>query len=275
MTRLLIVWEDDLYKSSARVVDRLARASSNSSQSALELIHHTSRSNGNFGNYVENTWPRAKLNGTPVNPGSIEHLICVVDADKLHEVLPGCDAPSAGDIEEWHRSASQLWEQHLRSRARASSAPETSVHGVVLRWNKESIVLAGYDTPAVEKHLGFSITNSSVEEVLSACNPDPRTVREEIFSNTYRKPLTCLRSLREGEGLSRLSKNAIQIEDALKDLVRDSSQIARRMPDLSRIAVLANTLRAASNNIEAAPATASSNSNATPSTSKRKKRTRD
>jgi len=88
MTRVLIVWEDMYFQPLDTILNRVV-SNLTPDVDALRptVLHHTARSNTAFGRYVETTWPIASVRGLPMNPGAIDHVICVADADKLSDLL--------------------------------------------------------------------------------------------------------------------------------------------------------------------------------------------
>lgn len=243
MTRVLVVWEDHHYEALGPFVKKRVSARALAGESRFpEIVFHTSYGNGGFKRYVASTWENVRSKGLPGNPGVIDHLICVVDGDKLHEQLPTVAHPPASDadVAAWHAATEQAWESHLRGLC--DTAPPATVHGRVLRWAKESVVLAGYDRDAAKQHLGIDLQSTSIKEHLALCSPVPSTVENASFSSTFRKPLRCLTDLDTTQRAPRppaLSKNAPELDDALRALAReDCALIAERVPDIDRIADL-------------------------------------
>jgi hypothetical protein len=243
MTRVLVVWEDHHYETLGPFVKKRVSARAPAATARFpEILFHTSHGNGSFKRYVASTWENVRSKGLPGNPGLIDHLICVVDGDKLHERLDIVPHPPAEEaaLPSWLAAAERAWQNHLR--ALCDKAPPGTVHGRVLRWAKESLVLAGYDREAVKLHLGIDLQSPAIREHLARCSPDPSTVDPSLFSSTFRKPLRCLTELDGAQRAPRppsLSKNAPELDDALRALAReDSTLVAERAPDIDRIADL-------------------------------------
>lgn len=250
--RVLVVWEDFYFQTlgpfvKKRLAARAAAAGGrNPGASHLpaeqprfpELLFHTSHGNGGFQRYVSSTWENVRAKGLPGNPGPIDHLLCVVDGDKLHERIPGISRAPALDLPTWLTSAEHTWEEHLR--ALCKSAPRSSVHGRLLCWSKESLVLAGYDRSAFQQVLGIDLRSDPVDAHLARCVPVPSGVPNGSFSSTFRHPLRCLTELDSAHRAPRppaLSKNAPELDDVLRALVRDDcALIAERVPDIDRLA---------------------------------------
>lgn len=169
-------------------------------------------------------------------------MICVVDADKLSDFLRQRVPPppnAASDIVAWHGTAERMWNSHLRSKCPPDGPIATSVHGVVLRWSKESVLLAGYDQPSFAQHLDCDMAAPEIEQYLKTCNPTPFEIDGDGFANSFRRPMQCLRALRKAARLPELSKNSLQVDDALRTLGRESlGTLCKRTPDISRAAEL-------------------------------------
>jgi len=110
----------------------------------------------------------------------------------------------------------------------------------VLRWAKESLLLAGYDQPAMEAHIDVSAEHPDVAAALARCTPrPPQGVDDARFTDTFRHPSTCLKLLRTARGLGPLHRSSPDIDDALRALARESLPTIRaRVPDIGRIAGL-------------------------------------
>lgn len=235
MTRLLVVWEDNYRDALGLFVTRRLSMRVRAGDAFPKVLFHTCRGNGNFAHYVSSTWRNVRGKGLPGDPGKIDHLVCVADGDRLHDVLPTIGLPpkAAADVSSWHSAAERDWNDHLRSLCDPSVAPDT-VHGRVLRWSKESLALAGYDRRAsMLDTLGIDIESDFVRNTLRACSPPPTDVADEAFSDTYSRPLRCLRGLQPDKAVQ---KNAPEIDDALRALAKnDLALICKRVPDLERL----------------------------------------
>lgn len=233
MTRILVVWEDEYFQTLAGLVKRRVSAlKPNDAQKFADVLHHTVYGQGSFERYVRSTWKMARVRGTPKSPGAIDHLICVVDGD-----LRNPPADSA-EVSAWHADAEVKWRAELHA-ACDPSVPHTSVHGVVLRWAKESLLLAGYDCAPVRDRLKLELERAELDAFLKACDPSPSTIAATDFTNTFRKPLRCVNKMRKAIAEEEIKKNAIVIDDVLKLLAFDHhASIAERVPDLDRLAQL-------------------------------------
>jgi hypothetical protein len=237
--RILVVWEDRYHETLGPFVKRRLMARAPSAPSLVpQVLFHTSYGVGSFKRYVGSTWDRARASGLPLDKGRIEHMICVADGDKLHEQIQIPAAPpAAADVHAWLSTAEQAWQQHLR--ALCEGAPPSTVHGRILRWSKESLLLAGYDREPVRRTLGIDVQHEGVRSFLNRCIPLPSALPAAGFTDTFRKPLRCLQEMDEaqrGRRASDLSKNVPEIDDALRALAReDHVTVAERVPDIDRI----------------------------------------
>lgn len=242
MTRVLVVWEDDYADPLGLITRRLVRATAPGPSAIVPgLLFHTTRGNGAFERYVHRTWPAVRPTGLPRDPGFIDHLVCVIDGDRLHDLLtaevphPPTEVRAVGA---WHAAAERAWQTYLHGKCDPAGPPLATVHGVVLRWSKESLLLAGYDQPAMDQ-LDILAERAEVAEALAACTPRPQDIDDALFTDTFRRPGVCLEILRKARGLGALHKNAPEIDDALRALDRESLMIVRsRVPDIGRVADL-------------------------------------
>ena len=246
MTRVLVVWEDKNFESLDVASKRLVRNLAPAPAAAVPVVlGHTTRGNGVFERYVETTWPKVQPRGLPIDPRPIDHLICVVDGDKLHDLLRGevTRAPdAAAQVASWHLAAERTWQAYLRARCPADGPASSTVHGIVLRWAKESAALAGYDQAASRTALDLA-EGDRANALLATCSPDPRNVPDAAFTDTFRRPLGCLRLLRPDRTLEKMSP---EIDDAIKAFAKHQPALLRaRVPDLARIADLVWTLHGA------------------------------
>ena len=237
--RALIVWEDANYESLAAIARRrLAIRRPSGIGVYPELLFHTARGNGKFLNYAASTWEKIRSKGLPNNAGPIDHLICVADGDRLADLVLGVTSPPehANDVSGWLMTTEQSFEAHLRGGAGNSSVPPSTVHGVVLRWSKESLLLGAYDRAAMKEHLDVDVQCAPVQTFLQKCVPPPTTVPTSLFSDTYRHPMRCIHALRKAQGLHDVNKKAADIDDVLRALSgTDLTVVCDRVPDMDRV----------------------------------------
>lgn len=248
MTRVLVAWEDALCEPLGLLANRTVSAMAPPGATSFpHIVRHSPKSNGQFDRYVSKTWSNACRNGMPVDPGPIDHLICVIDADRLHDLIGITKPPSEPtSVAAWHHEASSKWETWLRDRRDPAGPAPSTIHGVVLRWCKESFVLAGYDQPLATLHLRIDLAHVGTAALLvGECQPDPAKVADAAFTDTFRKPRPCLDAMRKAQKLSPIAKNAPEIDDMLDALAKDRAGLAMlraRVPDLDRLAALIWTL---------------------------------
>jgi hypothetical protein len=238
MSRILVVWEDAHWQSLRLVVNRrLPKCQSDPQRSFPSVMFHTAKGNGNFERYVSVTWRNAARNGLPTSPGPIDHLVCVADGDRLHEVLASINPPpkSAPEVAAWHLKAEAEWQAYLRGLCDPSLSRDT-VHSLILRWSKESLVLAGYDQAPLKEHLGIDSHSAEFQHAVAECSPPVATVAEGLFTDSYQRPLVCLGNVQEALRHPSVHKNSPEIDDALKDLANSHlDPVCRRVPDIDRL----------------------------------------
>jgi hypothetical protein len=234
MTRILVVWEDAKHEALDLILSRRIAALRGQATVFPQMLFHSVRGDGAFSRYVKDTWKNVRSKGLPANKGAIDHLVCVVDADQISKNVP--------EVSAWDSESEGLWETKLRE-ACDSSVPSSTIHGATLRWAQESLALAAYDTEAAKEHLQIDLEKPEVAAMISACSPQPSTVENALFTDTFRKPLRCLDELRRTSCNKSVKKNDVPIEDLLKAAAKtDHAKIAERVPDLDRLAAKIWTL---------------------------------
>lgn len=133
MTRILAVWEDDYWEPLDRIVRRLVRVSAPAPDADVPaVLGHTTRSNGSFERYARITWPAVRPRGLPASAGAIDHLVCIVDGDRLHDLLPAKIPSPPADaraVAVWHAKAEHAWQEHLPGRAEGLPGRAEGFHG--------------------------------------------------------------------------------------------------------------------------------------------------
>ena len=112
------------------------------------------------------------------------------------------------------------------------------IHGVLVRWSYESLVLAGFDVEVVLTTLGglSSVDHATLDEHLAACRPDPRTIPPDEFMEAFRNPQGCLEGLARSAGWRRLKKGDPRKDQAVAQLSQsDLERLVGRVPDLIRV----------------------------------------
>ncbi len=237
--RILVAWEDQYFQPLQRILKRCISLTRPDEATFPSVLCHTARGNSAFEPYVSRTWSLASRKGLPSSAGAIDHLICVADADKLHELIPEISsATPPTELGDWLHHAESLWERWLRSRCTTECE---RVHGRLLRWSKESVALAAYDQPAGQSHLRIDTSSDPLRTSLENCTPSPLTLDDTEFCCHYRKPMNCLQLLQP-----KLAKNSPEIDDTTSDFTQHGLDLLRvRVPDFDRIASFIWSLAAA------------------------------
>lgn len=239
MKRVLVVWEDRYFDALHGVLKAaLARRESVPGALRSQLAADSANTNSAFARYAGETWPRVSAVGTPRDPRPLDHVLFVIDGDAIHRLIPvTAKRPSkAADVPRWHHEAEAAWSHYLRSQA-GSRVASTTVHGLVLRWSRESVVLAGWDGPSVSAALSIDVEHADVKRALAACDPNPLRVDPARFTDHFRAPFDCLNNLRRARGIAALDKNDPEVDGALRSMpLSELSLIETRVPDLTRLA---------------------------------------
>jgi len=239
MKRVLVVWEDRYFDALHGVLKAaLARRESVPGALRGQLAADSANTNSAFARYAGETWPRVSAVGTPRDPRPLDHVVFVIDGDAIHRLIPAtAKRPRrASDVPRWHQEAEAAWNHYLHSQVGSRIASAT-VHGLVLRWSRESVVLAGWDGPSVSYALSIDVEHADVKKALAACDPNPLRVDPAGFTDHFRAPFDCLNNLRRARGIVALDKNDPEVDDALRSMARSElSLIESRVPDLTRLA---------------------------------------
>lgn len=245
MTRVLVVWEDEYYDGLERLVRRrLPALAPDPAAVAPFVAFHTSCGNSKFERYVASTWPRARRAGVPRAPGPIDHLVCVVDADKLRDLMPSLPARPVdrAQVPAWHAQLDAAWQQKLRTWV-DPSVPASCVHGLVLRWSRESVLLAAFDRQPMRELLGFDSEHPDVQKYLAIdCVPSPLSLTSSgAFTDAFFHPYGCLERAFAKQGLTLPRKNDTTMDDVLRALAKDrehTQAVCTRVPDLDALVKL-------------------------------------
>jgi hypothetical protein len=236
MNTVLVAYEDRYFEALDTVVRRVGRevAPTNAPREACSVEGVT-----NFPGFVQQSWPVYRDKGFPkAGKSRPNRLVCVADADKVVRQLQlAVSLPPADGTDAWVEGANQAFTAYLRGRTYRD--PE-AVHGVVLRWSLESLVIAAYDQPkAMEALAGFQGNHDAdrMQAFLRRCGL--YQAHELHFLDRYRDPQGCLVSLCAELGWPTLRKGDARRDEALKQMSGLAlTTLIERAPDLVRIAAL-------------------------------------
>jgi hypothetical protein len=231
VTRVLVVWED-LHHDKLDLC--LKRAIRHLGIASPQLSFVNCRGNGGFAPYLAQNWLRLSRSGLVKSGGPIDHVVCVADADRAHEC---CAVPSPTTVTAptatWLARANEAWTAKLRT-------PETvvpeRVHGLFLRWNQESLIIAAHDVDEALVALGCR-DRGQVKKHLGACLPSPLSTPDVDFADAFRKPERCLEDLVKAAGARMPGKGTPPRGDALEAASsRAIDRLCARVPELPALA---------------------------------------
>jgi hypothetical protein len=236
--RAVLVYEDHEPSALHAVVRKTLNArfdASGRSGPWPELTHLSSKGVGNMSHVVGRQWPIYRRTGFPRGGHKPDALICIADADRLHEHIPGVAAPPPvpADTEAWRAEAERSLTAFLRGQAVVDAE---RIHGHLLRWNAESLLIAAYDHLDIASGLQ-PIDEGKLEEFLEACREQPLESQDYAFMSRHRRPTRCFDDLCSAVGLPRVPKTAKLRGDILRIAARrDLETLCARVPDLPRLA---------------------------------------
>jgi hypothetical protein len=230
---MLILYEDHYCNELHPLIKALRRDAGLSGILESKAVDGT----GNFGRGVPK-WLRLPLAGTRRPP---DRVICVGDADRPRSLYPNArSAPTeAQGLDGWARELEDGWRGHLIERnaegvltAEAASRLRT----IVLRWNKESLLIACPD--ALRDYAHVFNRRAELEALLAGCEPSPLELGSDGFIHEFRRPDACMeRVIRAIHG--RAYKKGVDDDDILRRCIRVDptwrQQVADRCPDLRRL----------------------------------------
>lgn len=197
---LLVAYEDHY----CRELDRaLRRVVSRSGRLEVQREFHPVDGVTNFARFVREDWRRFRDQGFPLRgKPKPTVLLCVVDADAVVAQL-GVTAKS-GSSQDWLAQA----EQQVTDILRAETDRPEQVHCALLRWNLESTLIAAHDEPEALNRLAGTqpVRAADLDAFLSKCVPDPRTIADEAFTDSFDDSQRCLRELASSIGWRKLKK---------------------------------------------------------------------
>jgi hypothetical protein len=242
--RIAIAWEDRYWEPLHDVLVRRREAHRPAGTTDnIDFLPFPVLGNGGFGRFITVDWPTAHAKGFPNEPGPIEHVICVADADALHPHVPRMAPPPLlpAAVGAWLAIAEPQFLGHLR----AKSHHPATVHAVMLRWAKESLTLAAYDRPQAGDKLGLQIQHPAVQKYLAACARPPGSIPDAEFTDTFRQPVDCIDGALRAQGLSPVGKGSF-FDDVIRALSgNDLAVVCARVRDVDRLLRLAWSLVAA------------------------------
>jgi len=246
MTKILLCWEDKNYQAIDRAFRRVRRHFSSQVSGECQapaLFPFSVRGHGGFQPFINNDWPIAHSRGLLKSAGPIDHTICIADADRATECCDIEKPPKPPEsTDDWIRKANVLWTERLRGWT--DQAPDR-IHGCFIRWNRESIVIAGFDNPAVLTRLadGNKYNTEELATFLKQCGPDPSKMPLDKFVDEFRTPTGCLAEMIEAMKLRPRKKTDQSCDDAINEISkRDILKLSERVPDLTCIARLVVSL---------------------------------
>lgn len=235
--KIALVWEDRHFDG-LRAVGRAAARQLRKEPPSLppsHLFDDSIQGYGGLKSHVRRDWARMRAHGLPKSPGPIDHIIYVLDADVAHEFLDIDPLPGSESTDSWHRLASQALEGRIRG---WSTRDPERAHGILLRWAKESLILAAHD---IDEAIGLLNRDASVdrarESLYADCSPDPRRVEDADFIETFRSTKQCMEVVQASFGLGKLRKSDSRTSEVLRKAAgSDIHRLLGRIPDLRALA---------------------------------------
>jgi hypothetical protein len=244
VARVLILWEDRYCDGLDRFLRGAVRfVRRHRAIAPPQIFPHAVRGWGNFKPFVHHDWPRMRRAGWKLpsdlrGSGPVDYLLCVADADAAAECCRGLGS-CHDDTDLWVRMANERWTTELRANAQVDAQ---RIHGCFVRWSRESLLIAGFDSPRALARLadGRKFDAAGLATFLGSCQPSPKETDDDLFVERFRSPGECLKKMLAAGGFPPLRKNAVPVEDALKELSRepDLERVLLRVPDLLCLAEL-------------------------------------
>lgn len=160
-------------------------------------------------------------------------VIAIADADRPQNLVPGFrSAPGGSADDAWVTDLESQWRARLVSDSRVAEH-EARLRVCVLRWNKESILIAARSVLLRRKR-------GRVQTVLDACSPTYDDATAAGFTQTFRDPAACMN--RVSQCLERRSYNKGTLgNDLTREIALDPvarREVSERCPDLRRMVAL-------------------------------------
>lgn len=198
MKTVLVAWEDSNFTELARLLRRAVVHVSGNALTPKEAHHHIPSlpmgGDGGFKPFVSKggDWSLVYAKGIDQygsNPA--DELVCVVDGDKLHNhSIDGIERANLdADLAEWRKNTSKSWTLYLHSVA----VHHEHVHGHVLTWNKESLVLGAISSDMPSDISGLLPDRKPWNQIAEECGDQAPTASDD-YASRFRKPRECLES---------------------------------------------------------------------------------
>jgi hypothetical protein len=241
MARVLVAVEDSHYGPLERALRRACRHIEPDFPDT-SLKFNTVRGMGGFSKFASTDLPLARSRGVP-SFGTIDSALCIMDADRAHEVLGLSSAPNTATAS-WHQGCQQAFTAKLTE---WGAPPGFPLESRILRWNLESLFVAFFDRFAdQEVLLALGVTTPAekvardLKKYLKACRPtSPLSVTDQEFCDKWQKPKKCLDGILSAVGGASLGSKSDTRRTALIGIATKGSGIESlfvRVPDIPETA---------------------------------------
>lgn len=227
-----LVFEDEYCKTLQELVvalcnDRISLRASDEGVDSIELpTAMTAGGDRNFANVLGPALGRP-LAETRERP---ELVVAIADADRPDNLVSGFRAAPGGSADDaWLVDLEARWFDALCTDPRVSPH-QARLRTCVLRWNKESVLIAA-------RPILLNRKRGAAQSVLDGCVPAYESVADDNFTATYRDPAGCMdrvaqalfgRGYRKGREGNDLTREIAWSSEARND-------VWRRCPDLRRL----------------------------------------
>ena len=215
--RILLCWEDRYFtglRAVCRSAVRVLREELGIRGALPLLFDDTARGDGGWKKHLTRDWERIQRAGIPNRgAGPLDHILYVCDADSASRVLEEVDSPPRqGSTQDWHARATECFESNLKKLA----SDEDRVHGVLLRWHKETLLLAAHDQEEILRILNWEkVPGDGRTQLYANCEPRPDRVEDPDFIDTFRSTGECLGKFTQAFGVAKLRKSDPRVDDVL------------------------------------------------------------
>lgn len=231
---IVVAWEDTNYQGLKCAFSRARKRLPGREE--FRLSYESLGGNTNCVRHVKNSWPKLRKFGKP-RSGPVDHIVYVLDADALGNIVPTLEAPM-GKSDEWYPKTVERLRDHLRE---LTILDPDRIHVHLLRWAKESVLLAMHDQiQPIRRLIGFDKevdVSARLSDLYQRCEPDPRQVADREFIETFRNTKKCQALLEQALGLPKLRKSDQRVDDAIDAFSASALEVLlRRIPDLRSLA---------------------------------------